>query len=155
MFKTRRDIVWVLAVCALLLPTTLSAENSVERPFRLRGNITLVLDLSTRTWEMEDYGEATHFGPYANYGSGLATDPSLANGSGSGVNTVDNGDQVYWTLKAVDGVWTVTFTGGTGRFTNATGSFLAVPGEIVVTPGPGPTQITYTFPYTGTGTITY
>jgi hypothetical protein len=155
MFKTRRNIVQVLAVCALLLPTTLIAENPAERPFRLRGNITVVLDLSTMTWEMEDYGEATHFGPYANHGSGSVEDIYLADGEGGGVNTVDNGDQVYWTLEAVDGVWTVTFTGGTGRFTNAMGSFLAVPGEIVYVVDPDLAQITYTFRYTGTGTITY
>jgi hypothetical protein len=155
MFKTRRNIVWVLAVCALLLPTTLIAKNPVERPFMLWGNITLVLDLSTMNWEMEDYGEATHFGRYANHGSGFATDPYLTDGEGSGVNTLANGSQIFWDLAAVDGMWTVTFTGGTGRFTNARGSFLAVPGEIVVTTGPGLTQITYTFPYTGTGTITF
>ncbi|MGB2827475.1 MAG: hypothetical protein WBC50_04675 [Dehalococcoidales bacterium] len=153
MFKTKRNIVLALAVCALLLPTTLIAKKLVERPLKIAGNITMVLDLATMTWEMEDWGEATHMGRYANYGSGYVTDPSLANGGGSGVNTAANGDQAFWDMVAEDGVWTVTFTGGTGRFENLTGDCILVPGEIVV--DIGPTQFTYTYSYTGTGTITY
>ena len=155
MFKTRRNIMLALAVCALLLPPTLNAKPPVERPFKLCGNITLVLDLPSMTWAMRDWGEATHMGRYANHGSGSIADPSLADGEGSGVNTVANNDRVFWELVAHDGVWTVTFTGGTGRFVGVSGSFIAVPGEIVVAAGPGPAQITYTFSYTGSGTITY
>jgi len=107
------------------------------------------------TWEIEDWGEATHMGRYANYGSGYVTDPYLTDGGGSGVNTAANGDQAFWDMEAVGGVWTVYFTGGTGRFEGLTGSCILVPGEIVVTGGPGPTQLTYTYTYTGTGTITY
>ena len=155
MFKTKRNIVLALAVCALLLPTTLIAKKAVERPLKIAGNITMVLDLTTMAWEIEDWGEATHMGRYSNHGSGYVTDPSLANGGGSGVNTAANGDQAFWDMEAVDGVWTVTFTGGTGRFENLTGCCILVPGEIVVTGGPGLTQLTYTYTYTGSGTITY
>ena len=52
MFKTKRNILLALAVCALLLPMTGSAEDKVERPYKVWGNITLVLDLTTYpfTW---------------------------------------------------------------------------------------------------------
>ena len=155
MSMTKRNIVLVIAVCALVLPTTLIAKKQVTRPFKISGNMTVVLDLTTMTWEMEDWGEATHMGRYANQGSGFTTDLSLANGAGSGVNTVANGDQAFWDIVADGGVWTVTFTGGTGRFTGASGSFIAVPSGIVVAAGPGPAELTYTLTYTGNGTITF
>ena len=157
MLKTKRNVVLVLAVCALLLPATASVKNPVERPLKIAGNITMVLDLATSpmTWEIEDWGEATHMGRYANYGYGYVTDPYLTDGGGSGVNTAANGDQAFWEMVGVNGVWTVTFTGGTGRFENLTGSCILVPGEIVVTFDPVSNQYTYTYSYTGTGTITY
>ncbi|MBP7053523.1 MAG: hypothetical protein KBE65_21140 [Phycisphaerae bacterium] len=127
----------------------------MTRPFKISGNMTLVLDLTTMAWEMEDWGQATHMGRHANEGSGLATDPTLADGTGSGVNTVASGDQVFWDIVADGGVWTVTFTGGTGRFAGATGSFIAVPSGMVVATGQGSAQLTYTLAYTGNGTITY
>jgi len=155
MFKTKRNIVLALAVCALLLPTTLIAKKAVERPLKIAGNITMVLDLTTMAWEIEDWGEATHMGRYANHGSGYVTDPTLANGGGSGVNTAANGDQAFWEMEAVGGVWTVFFTGGTGRFEGLTGVCILVPGEIVFTFDPDLNQLTYTYTYTGIGTITY
>jgi len=155
MSKTSRNIVLVLAVCVLVLPAPLVAKKQVTRPFKISGNMTLVLDLTTMAWEMEDWGQATHMGRYANEGSGSVADASLADGAGSGVNTVASGDGVFWHIVADGGVWTVTFTGGTGRFAGATGSFIAVPGAMVVAAGPGPAQLTYTLAYTGNGTITY
>lgn len=152
MFMTKRNILLMLAVCALLLPATLTAKRPVTRPITISGNMTLVLDLATMTWASKDWGQATHMGRYASEGSGFALDPSLANGAGVGVNTVANGDLVFWSIVAENGVWTATYTGGTGRFMNVSGGFAGAPD---VTVGPGPSQLTYVFTYTGHGTITY
>lgn len=153
MLKTKWTIALAVVLCAILLPTTLVAKKQVERPHKVWGNMTLVLDLATMTWEAEDWGEATHIGRYANEGSGSAGDIYLQNGVGDGIATAASGDELSWHIVAEEGVWTITFNGGTGRFEDATGSCILVPGEVVVTPGPG--EITYTYTYTGSGTISY
>lgn len=157
MFKATSITVVAAGICAFLLPVMGGAKRQVERPWRIQGNMTVVLDLSTMTWVSEDWGEATHMGRYASHGEGYVLDPYLANGEGVGVNTVANGAEVFWEMVAENGIWTVSFVGGTDRFKDAAGSFIPAIGEMVIIPDDPvfPTQITYIFTYTGSGTITY
>ena len=137
----------VLALCALLLPSTLIAKKLVERPFKVKGHTTVRVNLSNGDWVSEDWGEGTHIGRFTNEGSGRTVDGVP---SGSVIVTAANGDQLFCHVGPPG---TVTFTGGTGRFEGATGGFITVDGPYEITEEDGTMIIKYT--YTGTGTITY
>jgi hypothetical protein len=159
MFKTKRNIVLAFALCGLLLPATASVKNPVERPCKMRGNITMVVNVVNPTnahFDVEDWGEATHLGLYTSEGEGFA---NLATGQseGYGIATAANGDQLFWHLVVDESIplHTITWTGGTGRFVDATGVVIMVHPQRVITPGPDPGFVTITHTYTATGTITY
>lgn len=142
----------VLALCALLLPSTLIAKDKVERPWKVKGHTTARVNLSTGDWVSEDWGQATHIGRYTNEASGETVDGVP---SGSGIVTAANGDQLFFNVGPPG---TVTFTGGTGRFEGATGGFIFVsdPPEITYEPEDGiPTTMIIKYSYTATGTLTY
>jgi hypothetical protein len=139
----------VLALCALLLPSTLIAKKLVERPNRVEGHTTVRVNLSNGTWVSEDWGVGTHTGRFTNEGSGWMLPDGFT--SGSGIVTAANGDQLFWHSE-VQGA--VTISGGTGRFEGATG--------VITTGLDDPPEITFEngtmiikYTYTGTGTITY
>ena len=76
-------------------------------------------------------GEATHLGPYTEEGTAVFTetaDPAVQHVVATATYTADNGDQlkadIVGELNGVNGAVTatVTFTGGTGRFSNAVGT---------------------------------
>jgi hypothetical protein len=152
MLKRKCNIALTVAVCALLLLTSVNAKQQVERPFRIQG--TGMTDLSTGS--DQQWGQATHGGLFTNLGQ--LTGPDTA----SGLATMANGDQVSWdatytvtpplappTTEFTMDV-TVTFTDGTGRFVGVSGGFRAVYTATVDW-----TTMTSSYTYIGTGTITY
>jgi hypothetical protein len=87
------------------------------------GNGTLLVE-DNGTGYAEHMGNSTHLSTYC-------LDPVTLNGSGIGVETAANGDELHFDLtiqiiltSASDGIWqeAETVTGGTGRFVAATGS---------------------------------
>jgi hypothetical protein len=76
-------------------------------------------------------GHATHLGKYTEVGSVAFSgtdDPTVIHAEADTVYTAANGDQLFAHISGeIDGLTgevaaTVTYTGGTGRFTGATGS---------------------------------
>ena len=76
-------------------------------------------------------GVATHLGPYTEEGTAVfseTADPAVQHVEAKTTYTADNGDQlkadIVGELNGVTGVVTatVTYTGGTGRFSNAVGT---------------------------------
>jgi hypothetical protein len=153
MFRTKRNIILVLAVCALLLPIAIaaSANKPVERLFSIRGNSWVAMEVSNGNFVGGCSGKGTDIGWFTDVGHG-----NLYEGTGGGTLTAENGDQLFWNLAAAGGVWTVTYTGGTGRFEGATGSWVMVAGPQVSNPLPwdsGTNTITWT--WVGSGKLTY
>jgi len=145
MFKSRWNIVWVLVACALLLSTTVSAKKQVERPFTIRGDVTVTF---VPSYYASATGVATHIGKYS----------GSAEVMGKGILIAANGDELYWDENFYDLIWTdttltftmkFTITGGTGRFEGASGSF----GPVTVTADLTATGCT--FSYSASGTIKY
>jgi len=143
MFKRKLNIVLAFAVCAILLPMTMSAEDQVTRPFKAQSNATQVVNLMTGDWLFEEWGEGTHTGRYTNEGSGHP-------GYGSGVLTAADGDQIFWDVTQVGGnPPVVVFTGGTGRFENASGELTGETSNMEVVIDWPTMTITATVHYTG------
>ena len=146
MFKSKWNIVLVLAACALLLATTVSAKKQVERPFNIRGDVTVVF-APYYAWAT---GVATHTGKYR----------SEAIVEGKAILTAANGDQLFWTedigtdpLNPLAFTMTCTIYGGTGRFLDASGSFgpVIIPYSELIYNEDG----SISFSYSASGTITY
>lgn len=151
MFKTKRNIVLALALCALLVPMTASAKHQVTRPFKIQGDVTVVISLLDGSFTGTETGEATHIGRYSSEGEG-SFDLNTMNGTEIGVLTAANGDNLSWTEAISPGNIDRTFTGGTGRFENASGGFSTAITPDVVVDFP---FVIVTFRYRATGTITY
>lgn len=151
MLKTKRNIVLALGVCALLLPVTLIAKHPVERPFKVHGDVTVVISLVDGSLVGTETGEATHVGRYSSEGEG-SFDLGSGSGTETGVLTAANGDELCWTEAIRPGNIDRTFTGGTGRFENASGGFSTAITPDVVVDFP---FVIVTFSYRATGTITY
>jgi hypothetical protein len=164
MKKTKFNVVLGLAVCALLLSTAVIAKHPVERPFKIHGNATVILDFTSIVidpvygpfvpWDMTTSSEATHAGRSTEVGNGrLYLEAGFS--EGSGCSTHANGEETHWDAFEISDTQqvTVTFTGGTGRFENASGGFTF---EYTVTEEKWDgTVLTLTYSWTGTGTITY
>jgi hypothetical protein len=150
MFKTKWNIVFAVVVCALLLPTTLIAKKQVERPFKVHGDVTVVISLLDGSLVGRETGEATHIGRYSSVGMGYLD--AAGYGTENGVLTAANGDELSWTEAISPGNIERTFTGGTGRFENASGGFSTAITPDVVVDFP---FLIVTFSYRATGTITY
>ncbi len=143
-----------LAACALALTALGSAKNPVPRPFSSKGHLEATavgINGTIVTFKFTDTGEATHIGRYSNEGTfGVdATTGQLT--TGSGVNTAANGDTLSWISVVGPGAgqFTITWTGGTGRFANVSGQAVGTSANLVQ----GPTAIS--FDYTSEGAITY
>ena len=157
MFKTRRNIVLALAVCALLLSATASVKNPVPRPFKLDAEHTLIVDLTTfpvcSWWIDSEVGEATHVGRFTASGEGTI-DLSSGHLEGSGCDTAANGDKVFWDITGEGSNPTILiFTGGTGRFEGASGSFTIT--VTAQTQQIEPPLLIIAETFSGIGTITY
>ena len=133
-----------------------SAQPVVERPFLALGAATICLDVTDPYlgWTKTHSGVGTHAGWYTGDGSGNAL-------GGSGTVTVANGDTVDWSVvftavnldfasMTAQIAGTVTWEGGTGRFTDASGSAsLAYQGTMEFA-GPGVLKLTLTYEMKGT-----
>lgn len=110
-----------------------------------------LLGVDSGTGQAEHMGSSTHLSTYC-------LDPVTLTGSGIGVETAANGDELYFRLtlqiimtSASGGIWmeAETVIGGTGRFAGATGSSTSS-GTFTFT---SPT--TTVWEGTHTGTLTY
>lgn len=157
-----RWLVKATVVVALVAATDYGySEQRVTRPWSgtWSGDTTFVgtcgngalLGIDSGTGYAEHMGNSTHVSTYC-------LDPVTWNGSGTGVETAANGDELYFQLtlqiiwtSASDGIWreAETMTGGTGRFVGATGSSTSS-GTFTLT---SPT--TTVWEGTHTGTLTY
>lgn len=141
----------VLAVCAFALTTVASLENPVQRPLKVVGSGTVIVDLSTGEYlgggsVSEHGGRGTHLGLFTNEVSG-----NIYTGGGVSTTTVASGDELFWEDTGPN---EIAFIGGTGRFEGCTGGFTLVYSNEVIT-FPDENTMIYSFTYVGTGTITY
>ena len=123
-FLSWRPFALVLAtVCVLAFATPAQA---VERPHVLRGTAHFV-----NANDFVGAGSATHLGAYNEVGSAQfspTADPTVLQVDASSTYTAANGDKLYAVftghLNGVTGAITatVTYVGGTGRFTDASGA---------------------------------
>ena len=123
-FISWRPFAFVLAaVCVLALVTPAQA---VQRPYVSRGTAHFVSPN-----DFVGAGNATHLGAYNEVGTvqfSPTADPTVLQLNASSTYTAANGDKLYALftghLNGLTGVITatVTYVGGTGRFTNASGT---------------------------------
>jgi len=128
------------------------AKDQVERPFKLHGYGTAILNFDNGTWTFADKsGEATHLGLFTMPGAGTFI-PSF---TGTGSLLAANGDEVFWYVEQAGPEYPAffTITGGTGRFEGASGSFaIMTADEIAAWDG---NLLIVTHSLSGVGTITY
>jgi hypothetical protein len=122
-FTLRPVLIMLAAVGLVMLPAPLSAG---ERPHLSEGTAQFVSPT-----DFVGTGKATHLGLYDEIGSAIfspTADPTVLQIDGWAIYTASNGDQLYATftgnLNGLTGVITATLTygGGTGRFSDASGS---------------------------------
>jgi hypothetical protein len=113
----------LVAVCVLAIPSSVSAA---ARPHHSKGKAQFVSPT-----DFVGSGHATHLGRYTEVGSALfspTNDPTVLHIDGFSIYTAANGDELHavitGSLNGLTGAITatVTYVGGTGRFTDATGS---------------------------------
>jgi hypothetical protein len=123
-FFSRRLFALVIAAVGVL--TLAAPARAVQRPYVSRGTAQFV---SANAFV--GAGTATYLGLYDEAGSiqlSPTADPAVFNAVASSTYTAANGDQLRaiftGQLNGVTGVITatVTYVGGTGRFTNASGT---------------------------------
>ena len=123
-FFSRRPFALVLAAIGVL---ALSAPaQAEERPYVLRGTAQFVSPT-----DFVGSGHATHLGRYTEVGSASfspTADPTVFQIDAWAIYTAANGDELYAVftgyLNGLTGAITatVTYVGGTGRFTDASGT---------------------------------
>jgi hypothetical protein len=144
-----------LAVCAVALPVIGSMKNPVERPFKIAGHVSGVIqadgsfafDASSGSSE----GIASNCGCFKAGASG-----NLFTGVWTLTAISANGDQIsgYHVLGSSPDEF--RFTSGTGRFEGVSGGFTYVVSNFLLIPNPdGSATYLNSYDYTGTGTITY
>jgi hypothetical protein len=150
MKRTYRQLVLGLALCALVPLVTAGSKPLVERPFRFRGESTILMNLADGTWTSVISGVGTHAGVCTGTCSG-----------GTGTTTAANGDTLDWRMvpdpceidfvnMTVLTTGTVYWEGGTGRFANASGSGTLVQAGTVEFVGPLLIQLTVRCEIVGT-----
>jgi hypothetical protein len=143
-----------LAVCALALPVIASLKNPVERPFKIAGQVTTVIQLDGSfafdASSGSSVGISSHTGRFTAAGAGNAF-------TGEFILTAisANGDQISG--YSVPGeTLGFRFASGTGRFEGVSGGFTYVTSVPSIVPNPdGSHTLIVSYTYTGTGTITY
>jgi hypothetical protein len=153
MITKKHTLIFAFAVCALALAALGSPKQAVKRPFKIEGHLTATFNLSsdeTIDGIGLEWGEATHFGRYANR-MNLHLNVQTGHLTGDGVATTANGDKVFYVMEDNE----VTFTGGTGRFEGATGWFQWTPTDDVPDSYPDANTLVRSFTYEGIGTIIY
>ena len=117
---------FTLVLAAVTVLAVVSSAQAVERPHVSRGTAQFV-----NANDFVGAGTATHLGLYDEVGSAQfspTADPTVFQVDAWSIYTAANGDQLYAVftghLNGVTGAITatVTYVGGTGRFTDATGT---------------------------------
>lgn len=139
---------------------TYGPGNEVSRPMKWSCQNVVVADMSTAPtgvvhwWIAEETGNGTHLG---NFTSGGAGDFNLITGDNAAAGCIlaANGDRLFWDMEQPSGVpyFTMTITGGTGRFEYASGVFTGV-ATVTSDAWAGPLHYMYQT-IEGTGTLTY
>ena len=123
-FFFRRPLALVLAAVGVLTPA--APARAAERPHVSRGTAAFV-----NASDFVGAGTATHLGLYDETGSAQfspTADPTVFQVDAQAIYTAANGDRLYATFAGhLDGLTgrltaTVTYVGGTGRFTDASGT---------------------------------
>jgi hypothetical protein len=115
----------VTAILGLALPA--SAD---DHPVPIRGQINQAAVSATKESDglhvtAVGEGNASHLGRLTTFENAVIAGNTI---QGTRVLTAANGDQLFWTdmamLTSTGAAGTITFTGGTGRFSNASGTAL-------------------------------
>ena len=123
-FFSWRPLALVIATLCVLAPASLARAE--QRPHSSRGTAHFISATG-----FEGTGTATHLGRYDEVGSAEFTptsDPNVVLVDASATYTAANGDELYAVfageLNPLTGAIsaTVTYVGGTGRFSNASGT---------------------------------
>ena len=143
-----------IGTCILGLSSSGSLKNPVTRPVKSVLHQTLVITLDNAgvpvSWTVNGTAHCSPGGLSTNRGGGTYNLDGSPNGTG--VTTVANGDQFFW--SSPDGV-TSFITGGTGRFKGATGTLKGATTELVWLPDPPPGTLVADMTGANEGTITY
>jgi hypothetical protein len=138
--------------CLLGLSTLGSDKNPVTRPNKVRGHITIVVDLRDGSFVANGVEQQTHMGRTTHTITGQM---DLSPGkivSGTGVLTAANGDEIFVGVDPDTGDAIVT--GGSGRFEGVTitWTMMEVWNDEVTVEWP---FLTRCYDWMGEGTITY
>ena len=144
----------LLALVVAAAGVSVASSRQVSRPFKIKatvtGEITSVSPDLTITYTIKDVGEATHCGRYSNEGT-FTYSLASATGTGEGTFVAADGSKFFWTCVAAPESFTVTSTGGTGRFEGGTLEFVGQTDNVQVDLIAG----TVSYTYVGSGEITY
>jgi hypothetical protein len=122
----------VLALGVLAPATALGKAGGTDRPISAHASGTTVVDLGTLAFTSDISGIWSHMGKSTAQIEGVITPtgPDTFTIAGSFVIVAANGDEVFGTFSGSgtntpsgsEGTVDVTYSGGTGRFTDASGS---------------------------------
>ena len=144
-----------VAVCALALPVIGSMKNPVERPVKVSGQVSTVIQLDgSFAFDASSgcsIGISSHAGRFTAAGWGNAF-----TGVWFLTATAANGDQLSGYHVPGSSPDEFRYTSGTGRFEGVSGGFTYVTSVPSLVPNPdGSATMIISYTYTGTGTITY
>ncbi len=138
-----------LAAGVLVWTAKASNGNPVERSFKIKADVVLVVNLADGTTVGGSQGEVSGVGRFVVHATGVM---DLASGAfqGNGFAKSEDG-LIFFTMP--NGGW-VEFQGGTGLFEKVTGGHTLVP---TATPAQSVVdgKLIISYSYTGEGTMTY
>jgi hypothetical protein len=151
----------VLAFGVLAPATALGKAGGTDRPISVHQSGTTVVDVGTLAFTTETTGIVSHMGKSTAEIEGVITltGPDTFTIAGSAVIVAANGDELFGTFTGSgtntpgggsEGTVDVTYSGGTGRFTNASGT---ASGPFTQTPTG--TTATFATDISQSGTISY
>jgi hypothetical protein len=152
---------FVLAFGVLAPATALGKAGGTDRPISVHQSGTTVVDVGTLAFTTETTGIVSHMGKSTVDIEGVITPtgPDTFTIAGSAVIVAANGDELFGTFTGSgtntpgggsEGTVDVTYSGGTGRFTNASGT---ASGPFTQTPTG--TTATFATDISQSGTISY
>ena len=154
----------ILAVGVLAPVGALGKAGGTDRPIKDHASGTTITNLATLTFVTDVTGTTSHLGKTTSHLEAVLT-PTGADTftiAGSSVTVAANGDELFGTFSGSgtldasgnsQGPVVVTYSGGTGRFTNASGSAAGSFTQAVVSNNG--TTLTLATDYSLRGTISY
>jgi hypothetical protein len=144
-----------LAVCALVFPVIGSSKTPVERPVKISGQVSTVIQLDgSFAFDASSgcsVGISSHTGRFTAAGWGNAF-----TGVWFLTATSANGDQISGCHVPGSSPDEFRYTSGTGRFEGVSGGFTYVTSVPSLVPNPdGSATMIISYTYAGTGTISY